>query len=44
MENKFSDYIKGFRKSQHSLVIMFEKWRNVLDKGKYVCVLFIDLS
>ena len=29
---------------QHSLIIMLEKWKYVLDKGEYVCVLFIDLS
>ena len=25
-------------------MIMLEKWKYVLDKGEYVCVLFIDLS
>ena len=25
-------------------MIMLEKWENVLDKGEYVCVLFMDLS
>ena len=47
MENKISKYVKGFRKShgtQHFLMIMLEKWKNVLDKGEYVCVLFMDLS
>ena len=47
MENKLSKYKTGFRKSrgaQHSLMIMYEKWKNVLDKGEYVCVLFKDLS
>ena len=24
-------------------MIMLEKWKNVLDKGEYVCVLFMDL-
>ena len=46
MQNKLSKYVTGFRKShgtQHSLMIMLEKWKNVLDKG-YVCVLFMDLS
>ena len=23
---------------------MLEKWKNVLDKGEYVCALFMDLS
>ena len=47
MENKLSKYVTGFRKShktQHSVTIMLEKWKNALDKGKYVCVLFMDLS
>ena len=47
MQNKLSKYVTGFRKShgtQHSLMIMLEKWKNVLDKGEYVCVLFMDLS
>ena len=47
MQNKLSKYVTGFRKShgtQHSLLIMFDKWKNVLDKGEYVCVLFMDLS
>ena len=47
MQNKLSKYVKGFRKShgtQHSLIIMLEKWKKVLDKGEYVCVLFMDLS
>ena len=47
MENKLSKYKTGFRKSrgaQHSLMIMYEKWKNVLDKGEHVCVLFKDLS
>ena len=25
-------------------MIMLEKWKNVLDKGVYFCVLFMDLS
>ena len=47
MQNKLSKYVTGFRKShgtQHSLMVMLEKWKNVLDKGEYVCVLFMDLS
>ena len=42
-----SKYVTGFRKSfgtQHSLMIILEKWKNVLDKGEYICVLFMDLS
>ena len=47
MQNKLSRYVTGFRIShgtQHSLMIMLEKWKNVLDKGEHVCVLFMDLS
>ena len=47
MQNKISKYVAGFRKShgtQYSLMIMLEKWKNALDKGEYVCVLFMDLS
>ena len=45
MENKLSKYITSFRKSrgrQHSLMIMLKKWKNVLDKREYVCVVFVD--
>ena len=47
MEDTLSKYITGFRKShgtQHSLITMLEKWKSVLDKGEYVCCLFMDLS
>ena len=48
MENKPSKYVTGFRKlhrTQHSLMIMLEIWKNDKgDEGKYVCVLFMDLS
>ena len=47
MQNKLSKYLAGFCKShgtQHSLMIMLEKWKNVLDKGEYGFVLFMDLS
>ena len=47
MQNKLSKYVTGFRKShgtQHSLMIMLEKWKNVLEKGEHICALFIDLS
>ena len=46
-QNKLSKYVTGFGKShgaQHSLMIMLQEWKNVLDKGEYVCVLFMDLS
>ena len=47
MEYKLSKYITGFRKAhgtQHSLITMLEKWKSVLDKGDYICCLFMDLS
>ena len=50
MKNKLSKCVTGFCKShrtQHSLMvlmIMLERWQNVLDKGEYLCVLFMDLS
>ena len=47
MQKKLSKYVTGFRKSQgtqHSLMIKLEKWKNVVDKGKYICVPFMDLS
>ena len=47
MENKLSKYVTSFRKSQgtqHFLMIMLEKWKNVLNKREYVCILFMDLS
>ena len=46
MQDKLSKHITGFRKShgtQHSLMNMLEKWKNALDKGENICVLFIDL-
>ena len=39
--------ITGSRKlhaTQHSLMTMLEKWKSALDKGKNICVLFMDLS
>ena len=47
MEDKLSKYISDFRKAhgtQHSLITIPEKWKSVLDKGEYVCCLFMDLS
>ena len=46
-EDKLCEYITGFRKghgTHHSLITMLEKWKTVLDKGEYVCCLFMDLS
>ena len=47
MEYKLSKLLTGFRKNdsiQHSLVNMLEKWKNTLDKGSFVCAIFMDLS
>ena len=47
MEDKLSKLLTGFRKNhsiQHSLVNMLEKWKNTLDKGGFVCAIFMDLS
>ena len=47
METKLSKYIIGFCKShgtRHSLMIMLVKRKNVVDKGDYVGVLFMDRS
>ena len=45
--DKLSKYIMGFRKchgTQHSLLVVLEKWKKVLDKGEDVCTIFMDLS
>ena len=45
MEDKLSKYITGFQKAhrtQHSLITMLEKWKSVLNKGEYVCYLWIS--
>ena len=47
MEGKLSKLLTGFRKNhstQHCLVNILEKWNNTLDKGGFVCVMFMDLS
>ena len=47
MEDKISNYVTGFRKShgtQHSLVIMLERWKQAIDKGEYISVMYMDLS
>ena len=46
MCNKLSKYITGFRKCQgmqHSLLVMLKKLKKVLDKGKNVCIVFMNL-
>ena len=47
MEDKLSKLLTGFRKNhstQHCLVNMLEKWENTLDKGGFVCAIFMNLS
>ena len=42
-----SPYLCGFRKgysTQHSLIVMLEKWRKALDNGKHAAALLTDLS
>ena len=46
MENKFSKLLTGSRKnhsSQHCLINRLEKWENTIDKGGFVCVIFMKL-
>ena len=47
MEDKLSKLLtelKQNRSTQHSLVNMFEKWKNTLDKRGFVCAMFMGLS
>ena len=47
MEGKISNYVTGFQKSQgtqHSFVIMLERWKQAIDKGEYISVMYMDLS
>ena len=47
MKDKLSKQLKKFRKNhstQHCLSCMLEIWKKVLDKGGYVCAIFMDLS
>ena len=30
--------------TEHCLINMLEKWKNTLDKGRFVCAMFMDLS
>ena len=42
-----SDLLAGFHKNhniQHCLLKMLEKWKEALDKGKFVDAIFMDLS
>ena len=47
MLDKLLNLLTGFRKkhsTQHCLMYILENWKNMLDKGGYVCAMFIDLS
>ena len=47
VKDKLSKQLTGFRKNhstQHCLSSMLEVWKKVLDKGGYVCAIFMDLS
>ena len=47
VEDKLSKFLVGFRKNHsthYCLINTLEKWGNTLDKGGFVCVMFIDLS
>ena len=47
MKDKLSNLLTGFRKNhntQHCLMSMLEKWKKTLDKGGYICAIFMDLS
>ena len=47
MEDKLSKLLAGFRKNhsnQHFKINMLEKWKNALEKGGFVCAMFMDLS
>ena len=47
MKNKFSPYLRGFRKNhnaQYSLLKMIENWKKQLDNGEKVGAIFMDLS
>ena len=46
-ESRFSPLLARFRKNrstQNALLNMTEKWKHVLDKGKKVDTVFMDLS
>ena len=47
MKDNLSKLLTGFRKNhstQHCLLNMLEKWKNTLDNGGFVCIIFMDLS
>ena len=47
MKDKLSILLTGFRKNhniQRCLMNMLERWKRALDKGGYICAIFMDLS
>ena len=47
MKDKLSKQLTGFRKNhrtQHCLSGMLEIWKKLLDKGGYICTIFMGLS
>ena len=47
MEDKISNYVTAFQKSNeshHSLVIRLERWKQAIDKRKYISVMYMNLS
>ena len=47
MEDKISNYVTGFRKSHGtplSLVMMLERWKQAIDEGEYIFVMYMGLS
>ena len=47
MKDKLTKQLTGFRKNhstQRCVSGMLEIWKKVLDKGGYICAIFVDLS
>ena len=47
MKDKLLNLLTGFRKNyntQHCSMSMPERWKKTLDKGGYICGIFMDLS
>ena len=47
MKEKLSNLLTDFRKNhntQHCLMSMLGRWKKTLDKGGYICAIFMDLS
>ena len=47
MKDKLSKQLTGFIKNhstQHCLSCMLEIWKKVLDKGGYICAIFMNFS